>query len=510
MSLAAERIQKILQEIDSDTVVAPSKTAWEVAEILLQEQPASSAIQQECPADNSVGQGGETVTVIHSGPIYDVHSMETKLRDANARWVVRYYRHFPRSGGRLEKIKIFVKRVIRKLVKFLIEPITHEVQEFHIAVVHTLNAMRNNDVVFDSHIRAIEQANAQRDNQLQTVMGTLNEYAQTAQAVREKSGEYDLRIESIEHNVTQRENKIDELTGSLNEYERVVQNLSEQIEMLNVQCQQNQAINELFQKLAAHADELNAQEQAIDLLRKKFDAFEKDQKDKEEEQNQDYLNIDYFEFEDAFRGSRTQIKEAQKMYLRHFTECKHVLDLGSGRGEFLDLLHENRIPVVGVDTYAPFVDFCRMHGHTVVCEDAIEYLRHQKDASVDGIFAAQLVEHLSTQNLLDLCKESYRVLESGKTMVIETPNPLSLSIYMNSFYLDPTHTKPVHPKTLEYFLKNAGFRNVEVVFTNQSKVNYRFPLLNAPAENLAEFNDGVNFMSDIIFGSQDYAIIAVK
>ena len=226
---------------------------------------------------------------------------------------------------------------------------------------------------------------------------------------------------------------------------------------------------------------------------------------------QPYSNIDYAKFEDYFRGNQQEIKMAQTMYLPFFNEKENVLDLGCGRGEFLELLKENNISAVGVDVYTAFVKQCQEKGLNVVHADAITYLAQQQDDSLGGIFAAQLVEHLSVDDIVSLCDLAYKKLEKGSCVVIETPNPSCMSTYFNSFYLDPTHEKPIHPKALEYFLREAGFADCEIVYTEQSKVPYRLPLLSGnEIENLADFNNGINFLSDIIFGSQDYAIIARK
>lgn len=269
--------------------------------------------------------------------------------------------------------------------------------------------------------------------------------------------------------------------------------------------------NELTQRKSLLEQLHTEYQEALRSERELFEqrVFQLEQKMWEKSDNL-YGEIDYFDFENHFRGNRSQIAERQKMYIDYFKDCKHVIDLGSGRGEFLDLLKQQRIPAVGVDLYGPFVDFCRMHGQEVVQEDAVSYLRRQENDCCDGIFAGQLIEHLNTKELISLCSDSYRTLKKGGTLIVETPNPTCVATYLNSFYLDPSHVKPVHPKTVEYFLRKAGFQEIRIIFTEQSKVGYRFPLLSAEGGNLEEFNDGVNFLSDIIFGSQDYAVIAVK
>lgn len=224
-----------------------------------------------------------------------------------------------------------------------------------------------------------------------------------------------------------------------------------------------------------------------------------------------YEAINYSKFEQYFRGKKEEISINQSAYIPYFDGKKKVLELGCGRGEFLQLLKDNGIPAKGIDLYDDFVKECISEGLDVQQGDGIEYLKQISDNSVDGIFAAQLIEHLSVTQLTELCHNAYRKLQEGGIIVLETPNPTCLSMYTNAFYIDPSHVKPVHPKFLEYILREAGFEKIEVVYTESSKVGYRLPLLDMKeAENLNDFNNGINLLSDMIFGSQDYAIIATK
>ncbi len=211
-----------------------------------------------------------------------------------------------------------------------------------------------------------------------------------------------------------------------------------------------------------------------------------------------YDVIDYFDFENHFRGSIARIKEAQRMYLPYFQGKQHVLDIGCGRGEFLSLMQENDIPAEGVDLYAPYIDHCRMQGLSAECGDGIGYLANMNE--VDGIFAGQVAEHLTTEQLISLCDTAYEKLTAGGCLVIETPNPTSLAIYTGAFYIDPSHKKPVHPLTLRYFLEKAGFTQIEILYPEQSK----------PDVEIHSDDPGIQKMKEILFGAQDYAVIAVK
>ncbi|MCQ2528703.1 MAG: class I SAM-dependent methyltransferase [Saccharofermentans sp.] len=222
----------------------------------------------------------------------------------------------------------------------------------------------------------------------------------------------------------------------------------------------------------------------------------------------DYEEIDYFDFENHFRGSIDSIKKAQEAYIPYLKNKKNVLDIGCGRGEFLSLMQDNGINATGIDIYEPYADYCRMKGLNVTTGDGVAHLASLDE--VDGIFVGQVVEHLKPHQIISLCNTAYEKLSEGGCIIIETPNPTSLSIYTNAFYIDPSHVKPVHPLTMKYYLEKAGFKKIEIVFTESSKPQTEIPALKTDAENIEEFNEALKKVSDIIFGSQDYAIIATK
>ena len=104
----------------------------------------------------------------------------------------------------------------------------------------------------------------------------------------------------------------------------------------------------------------------------------------------DYTDIDYFDFENRFRGSIDSVKKAQEFYLEYFRGKKHVLDIGCGRGEFLSLMKDNGINAEGVDIYEPYTEYCNMNGLKASCCDGADYLAKMK--TVDGIFVGRVVE----------------------------------------------------------------------------------------------------------------------
>lgn len=221
-----------------------------------------------------------------------------------------------------------------------------------------------------------------------------------------------------------------------------------------------------------------------------------------------YSSIDYFDFENHFRGSREHIKSVQKVYLPYFEGREKVLDLGCGRGEFTELLTENHVGVTGVDQYEPYVEYMKSLGLPAVLDDAVAYLSRQE--STDGIFLGQVVEHISVDQIVTICNMAYEKLEKGSCLIMETPNPRSLAIYTECFYMDPSHQKPVHPFTLKYIAEKAGFSQVDILYTDSSRLPFSIPKLKENEPDFEEFNKAMQRLSELLYGSQDYAVIARK
>ncbi len=226
--------------------------------------------------------------------------------------------------------------------------------------------------------------------------------------------------------------------------------------------------------------------------------------------------VNYFIFEETFRGSRKDIKQRQSAFFHYFEGCSNVLDIGCGRGEFLELMREMGIVARGVDLDETMVDYCRSRGLAVEHNDALLYLEELSDGSLDGIFIDQVVEHLEPAylvRLLDLC---HRKLKFGYYLIAETVNPLSFVSFAN-FYIDMTHVRPVHPETLRFLVMTAGFREIDVFFS--SPVSDELRLRKIPVfEEMGEadrqhaeiYNRNIDLLNGTLYGAQDYAIVGKK
>lgn len=177
-----------------------------------------------------------------------------------------------------------------------------------------------------------------------------------------------------------------------------------------------------------------------------------------------YDSIDYVAFEAKFRGAREMVRARQEIYLPYFSEKAPILDVGCGRGEFLELLKARSLEGRGIDLSSGMVEFCRSLGLDVELSDVFDYLGKQPDDSLGGIFLGQVVEHMPPAAISAFYDMAGKKLRPGGIVIAETVNPLCPSALAN-FYLDPTHERPVHPDLLMFLAETKGLSPVELLFS---------------------------------------------
>jgi len=223
--------------------------------------------------------------------------------------------------------------------------------------------------------------------------------------------------------------------------------------------------------------------------------------------------FDYAGFEERFRGTQEDIKERHRAYVEFFERQENVLEIGSGRGEFLELLAEAGIKARGVDLDLDMVLLCREKGLDVVEADAFAYLQALPDDSLGGIFAAQVIEHLDVDQIVSLPKLCHRKLRRGGVLLLETLNPECLSVHYRWFWMDPTHTRLIHPETLKFLFESAGFTGARCRFQPPPSTSPSIPPLtlhDQPTTELHRFNEAIQHLSALLFASTDYAVIGTK
>lgn len=211
------------------------------------------------------------------------------------------------------------------------------------------------------------------------------------------------------------------------------------------------------------------------------------------------IKIDWMRFAEVFRGAEARIRAQHQRYAERFASISgEILDLGCGRGEFLEAARAAGLSARGVDLSPDNVALCASKGLDATRADMFGYLEALPDASIGGVLCSQVVEHLPPHVLPDLVRLLAGKLRTGGLVAIETPNPECLAIFATHFYIDPTHTRPVPAPLLRFYLQEAGFGNFEIQRLEPAVES--MPTLEAlPAE-----------FRNAFFGALDYAILAQK
>ena len=238
-------------------------------------------------------------------------------------------------------------------------------------------------------------------------------------------------------------------------------------------------------------------EEARKRLPKPFDQQQLETLAKEADHS---LDAFYVAFEDEFRGTREDIKERAEIYIpiiqkaKAGTETRPILDVGCGRGEWLELLKEHKYQAKGIDLNRIMIEQCQEYELDVIESDVIEYLKQQKDNSLGAITGFHIVEHLPFEILIALFDESLRVLKPGGIVIFETPNPENLIVGACNFYTDPTHKNPIPPHTLEFIIEVRGFNQIKILRLHE-------------IDSLSFDN---KFLHHRFTVGQDYSVIGIK
>lgn len=229
-----------------------------------------------------------------------------------------------------------------------------------------------------------------------------------------------------------------------------------------------------------------------------------------------YRERQYLELEERFRGVEEEIARRVAIYLPYLERGGEVVDLGCGRGELLTLLGERGVTARGIDASDEMVRRCHEQGLEAERADLLEALERATEESLGGVISLHVIEHLPSSTLPRLAGLAWRALRPGGVLILETPNPMSLVVAARNFWLDPTHQRPVHPKMLSFCLEQAGFDPIEFLPLRAFADDQRLPEL-APAELeadlrplAAQINTLRDRLDELLFGFQDYALVATK
>jgi SAM-dependent methyltransferase len=249
---------------------------------------------------------------------------------------------------------------------------------------------------------------------------------------------------------------------------------------------------------AALADVLTpavrAQAKALQELERRIRLLERESRD-----GGPVRGLDEFEFANRFRGSEDSLRARQRQYVELFNGVtEEVIDFGCGRGEFLELLRDSRIPARGIDLDRRMVEHCRAKGLSAEFREGLAYLESLPPDSLGGIFASQVIEHLELSSVLSLLRLARRALTPGGVLLLETHNPQTFLTYP-LYTIDPTHVRLYHSETISWLLEQEGFISVEVRFGD--------PAAEGLDPAAPESDDFAENLTSILHGYLTYAAI---
>jgi SAM-dependent methyltransferase len=257
---------------------------------------------------------------------------------------------------------------------------------------------------------------------------------------------------------------------------------------------------------------LNIQERRLTMFleeaRKRLpDPLDREQLRTMAEEERHALDALYVGLEDQFRGTREEIKERLRTYLPILKEAKlgskrmPILDVGCGRGEWLELLKDEDLKAQGVDVNRVLAENCREQGLDVIERDVLVHLRSLPDGSLGAVTGFHIIEHLPFEVVVKLVDEIIRVLKPGGVAILETPNPENILVGSHTFYLDPTHRNPLPSALVKFIVEARGLCRVEVM--NLHSLNVHRVKETGLEEITKRFND-------LFYGPMDYAVVGWK
>ncbi|MBD2533115.1 methyltransferase domain-containing protein [Nostoc flagelliforme FACHB-838] len=467
-----------------------------------------------------------------------ISHIENFLKNAESRSLVRT--KWP------DKLNIFPFNFSTKLQQFILKVINFLFKDQREVNLNIINSLKESLALNQQLIKEIASLKTQVDKRLDESLIAMDNHIQ---GVDERLVTVDNRFPELDERLIAMDNHIQGLDDSLNAIDIIstwLTGIQESLDTVNSRVQEIDEQKTILDALDAHIERLNEHLITIDsriitantsiqeineryirndgylkndLMQQKrlITMFIQEARKRlpepfSQEQLKTFINEDlhfldafYVAFEEKFRGSREDILSRLKVYLPLIEEAKvgtdesPILDVGCGRGEWLELLQDSGYITRGLDINRVMIEQCRIRGLEVIEGDVISYLQSLPDASLGAVTGFHIIEHLAFEVLLKLFTETMRVLKTGGLVIFETPNPDNILVGSNTFYLDPTHRNPLPSSMIAFVAESFGLSKVTCIKLHPDTIQPRLT-----GSELAER------FSDYFYGPQDYALVGFK
>ena len=414
-----------------------------------------------------------------------------------------------------DKLNRFPFNLSKKLQKATLKLLNFLFKDQREVNLNLLQALRESVVINRQLIAEITSLKTQINENLQTVdtqLQATHERLQTVdtqlQATHEHLQTVDTQLQATHERLQTVDTQIQTTHERLQTVDTQIQTTHERLQTVDTQIQtthEHYIRNDSYVK-----NDLMQQQRLIGLFleeaRRRLPApFDQEQLQTFVNEDEHLLDAFYVAFEDYFRGSREDILNRLKVYLPLIEQANigtpdaPILDIGCGRGEWLELLRDSGYISKGIDINRVMIEQCQARALDVIAADVIDYLQTLPENSLGAITGFHIIEHLPFKILMRLFAETVRVLKPQGLVIFETPNPENILVGSNNFYLDPTHHHPLPSATIQFIAEISGLCNIQVMKLHPYPENQQ-----VAGEDLAQrFNH-------YFYGCQDYAIVGYK
>jgi SAM-dependent methyltransferase len=346
--------------------------------------------------------------------------------------------------------------------------------------------------VLKEAVAAIEET----EHQLVQARARESEVVETAQRTQKLLGKLDQSVARLEDSSTSHSERLEQLELRFNRVDNTLQDLAI-----------GRRLDELDRYARQTRRETTLQSARVSMLSKQFQLSGRIAPDPANPSPKPRAtDAIYLAFEDAFRGDPGEIRQRVSAYLPVLAEygvqpdLGPALDIGCGRGEWLDVIATAGYQAKGCDADQQMVELCRRRGLNVELTDGLSYLQTVPDDSLAIVSAFHVIEHIPIEAMIELLDASLAALKPGGILLLESPNPQNAIVATHNFYLDPTHQRPVPMALTQFLVESRGFCDVRA-----------FGLHPYPSSiALAEDSEVARRFNEFFYGAQDYAVTARK
>ncbi|MBH8566851.1 methyltransferase domain-containing protein [Nostoc sp. CENA67] len=439
-----------------------------------------------------------------------IHYIEALLRNAESRAYIR-----TKLPSKVNRFPLNFNPKISKLILKLFNFLFKDQREVNLNLI---TALKESVALNKKLINQIIDLNTQITDLNTQIYEQFSNVDSRFQVLDQRLNDTSISIQGIDENINIKDSSINncltDIQKRLGNVNSTLQGIDEHLvavdEHLVTADNRVQEIDERYMKNDSYLkNDLIQQKRLITMFleeaqKRLTEPFTQDQLHSFAKEKQHTLDAFYVAFEDQFRGSRVDILNRLKVYLPLIEEAdigkpdSPILDVGCGRGEWLELLRESGHTARGLDINRVMLEQCRARGLEVLEADVISYLQSLPDASLGAVTGFHIIEHLPFEVLLKLFNEATRVLKTGGLIIFETPNPDNVLVGSNTFYLDPTHRNPLPSSMIKFVAESFGLSRVSCI------------KLHDTAESRLTGSEVAERFSDYFYGPQDYAVVGFK